>query len=124
MSLREAISEAVTQAFLAIGDIKYNASYISLSEPIYDKETGTVSSFETLYPIEGVLYDFEINQIDNKIVIFGDQQFIFMASILPITPHINDRVRVDGNDWQIKNVFKDPVGVTWNLHLRSTNRLV
>lgn len=122
MSLKAQIEAGVMQAFLALGDLVRNLTYVEVSpggQPVIDVETGEFTAPENRYPIPmAVMVRYKAEEIDNDIVTVRDQKCIFPLRYLPagwIEPGEADYVIVEktGRRWEIKQYTGEPSEVVF-----------
>ena len=118
MGLSAAIRAAVSSALDAIGDVRQTVTYLSDPNSSYDTGTGQVTESGTSYSILAVSIEYEDREVDGVAVQSTDRQLILEAAELSFTPKMHDIVTVDGANWRVENIYKDPIGAIYILQIR------
>lgn len=94
----------------------------SVSQGVYDTDTGTISTTTTTTNTIGVMFDYGEKDINGTSILRGDKKLLVKPSgVTTIT--VNDLVTVAGNDYHIISVKQtNPAGTNllWELLIRGT----
>ena len=119
MGLKATIANAVASGFSAIGDVKVTATYTQITKGTYNPVTGNSPPTETTYTItDTVFYSARDREIDGIKILVNDRRLMFQQTSLPITPSQDDKIIVDGRNYNIVNIIEDPAQATWTLFIR------
>lgn len=125
MGLKTAIQNAVKSGFTALGESSKDGLQVSItysqitSNGTYDPSTGAKSglvSSDTIF--DAIQYDININELDGKKVLVGDQKVIFPSDRISFTPSFDDYITIGSQKWSIIMFTQDPAGATWELLVR------
>ena len=118
MGLAGAIQKATQAAFLALGDIPKEVSYVSVSEPVYNATTGSSTSAEVSYTVDMVLSSFDQDELDNQAILPIDLKGLVPSLNLDVTPSTRDYITYSSEQWNVVGIMTDPADALWKLQLR------
>ena len=122
MGLKATIAGAVAAGFAALGDLREDVTYRSLTAGTYNPTTGAVTRTETSTAISGVFMEYSKREIDGQQIQPHDRKFICQQAAFAGTPQLTDRlIRSDASNWEIIWVKEDPAHATWELQVRARN---
>jgi len=89
---RDLIRDLVSNAFVTLDDLAPTATYVAVSDPQYNPETGAVIETTASHPVPAVFSRFGINELDDEIIVVTDMKVLIPAKDLPANPNENDRI--------------------------------
>lgn len=87
----------------------------------YDVASGSVISTSNSVPVKGVFEQFDIREIDNLKVFQDDIKFIVLVENGLSVNSLNDKIEIDGIDYDIikyRNINVGTTKILYVLHLR------
>lgn len=97
----------------------------TLVETVVGARTGDVTAGRAQtavnHSFEGVLDDYETDEVDGTTVQAGDRRVLVIAGSLvsPVVPQPNWNVTIEGQTYRVTRVLRDPAAATWELNARS-----
>ena len=116
MGLYDDLTADIKDAFdTDLADAVNTLELLYLVSNAYDPGLGTNDRTEQTYPTRGVVEPVAggTRELDAEVQRATDYQFLILHAELDAEPRVDDKIRYDGNDYQINNVEQDPAGVTW-----------
>lgn len=97
-------------------------TYIDVTSSTYDPAQGSVVEITTEYPgIQMVLARFKIDEMDDMIVPTTDQKALIAALDLPVTPKVQDKIRLStGENYMVMRILGVPGESIHIIHIRLT----
>ena len=125
--LVSAVRGAAQAAFSALESFQISFQiirFMNSESSDYDPETGMlVSRIEVLEDSKGVFVDYNLDDIDEKVILRADQQLLILRSTVvgnDITTE--DKIRVGAATLDIVNVSVDPAGALYTLQVRQVSK--
>ena len=98
-------------------------TYVEVGANTYDVATRTNTGTETVYAdVPMVLSKFDVEEIDNNLVVTTDLKILIASLDLSVTPKEDDHVLLTtGEKYMIKSVKSVPGNSLWIIQARKTN---
>lgn len=118
MGLKEVFQGVGDTIFAAFGNVQRTDITFTVTNDDYTPGSGVVED-DTDHTVSGYLLEYTTEEVDGNAVLTTDRRFLMQVQKYPlITPKIGDEITVDGETWRVKNRYKDPADVFWDIQLR------
>jgi len=113
--LKAGIARQVRQA---LGGLLFPVVLIRVKSGVRGDTTAGINPISTEYPAKGFLSSYRVSQIDGTLIQVHDRKAIILGDSIPVAPLPGDRIRVEGRDWTVITVTRDPAGATYSCQVR------
>jgi len=122
MAFRDLIRDLVSNAFVTLDDLAPTITYVSVTAPAYNPETGAITETTAEHEVKGVLARFGLNELDGEVIVTTDMKVLIPAKDLPVNPNENDRIiaTVNGAEktYNVQRILGVPGESLHMLHVR------
>lgn len=118
MGLAETVAGAVSQAFDAVDNLKKSITYHAVAVGVYDPVTDTNTEVVTDYTLEVIESTIKTTEQDWTPVVRDSRKLVIEAADLPVEPKEQDRVTLDGLNWEIIKINGVPGDSVWMVFIR------
>ncbi|MHA1859155.1 MAG: hypothetical protein ACTSUU_06890 [Candidatus Thorarchaeota archaeon] len=102
----------------ALGPLVFSLT-LTKSEPSTRTDvTDGRTNVETSYIGRGFIDDYRDSRIDGTIILTGDRVVTILGASISIVPEPEDTVNIEGQNWKIIKVARDPAGATYECQVR------
>ena len=118
MGLKETIQQAVRGGLAALDNLQESIQYNAAGAPSYNATTGAPGVTMTSQTVKGTFARYRKDEIDGEAVRLEDQKCLIGATLLTVTPTLNDTITRGSETWVVKGTTIDPAGALWVLQVR------
>lgn len=119
MGLTATLKNAINTAFAAIGDLKDEVVYTSITLVDYTPDTGAiVNSINDTTITDVVLVQFKFHEIDGAIIQEGDKKAIFPVDRLADEPKVDDYLTINSERWNVIKLMSPHKSSIYTLLIR------
>jgi hypothetical protein len=121
------LAQSLFQKYLPkFGSFGRYVNYRVMPTAAYDPADGSVDAAPTMeFVVYGLLMTFgsitgagKTRQIDDRVPLNIDREFIVAAADMPVEPNIGDQILADGKLWRVLAINPDPKPATYSMHVR------
>lgn len=76
------------------------------------------TNVDTPYIGKGFIDDYRDSRVDDTIILTGDRVVTILGASISVIPEPEDVVNIEGQDWKIVRVARDPAGATYECQVR------
>lgn len=82
--------------------------------------TGGKAKTSKDYRASGLIEDYREDQIDGEVIVRGDRKVMLLGASIEggIVPEAGDLVAIEGTQYRVENVRRDPAAATYSLQVR------
>lgn len=102
----------------ALGSMLFPATLIKVRSSTRSGVTGGLSEVRTKYLTKGFLSSYRDNLIDGTRILTGDRKAVLLGQPLANAPAPGDTIILEGRDWSVIAVTRDPAGATYSCQVR------
>jgi hypothetical protein len=102
----------------ALGPLVFPATLTQTRASTRGNVTGGTHPVKTKYPAKGFVDSYEAFRVDGTIIQSGDRKITLLGASVSVAPEVNDSIFIEGRDWLVINVARDPAGATYECQAR------
>jgi len=102
----------------ALGPLTFPLTLVRSRPSTRGDITGGRDQIETKYVGRGFIDDYRDSRIDGTVVKVGDRLLTILGATINVVPEIGDRVTIEGREWKVIRVARDPAGAGYECQVR------
>lgn len=106
------------QVNAALGSLLFPTTLIKVRSSVRGNITAGLGEVRTEYATRGFLSSYRDNLIDGTRILAGDRKAVLLGQPLPVAPAPGDTIQLEGKDWSVISVTRDPAGATYSCQVR------